>query len=309
MNIIIVAKFLRSPRKFGARDPRFIGALAACCLLLLGAGAGAGYLLRGSNGAALDEVAELRDSLQSQRQELEGARQQVDRELNAIGLRLGELQANSTRMNALGDRLTRLAQLDDGEFDFSLFPAMGGPESAESLGAPGDRGVRAALDALAVRMEAQSRQLDVLESLLLDREVETALLPAGLPVRAGYASSGFGMRSDPFTARSEFHRGMDFNGPRGSDILAVADGVVVFSGRHPSYGNMVDIDHGNGYVTRYAHNQKNLVEPGHRVRAGDVIALMGNTGRATGVHVHFEVWLNDRPVNPSAYLKTALGRG
>ena len=96
---------------------------------------------------------------------------------------------------------------------------------------------------------------------------------------------------------------------RGSDILAVADGVVTFSGRHSSYGNMVDIDHGNGYMTRYAHNERNTVEPGTRVRAGEVIAKMGKTGRATGVHVHFEVWLNDRPVNPSSYLRTGTARG
>lgn len=309
MNIIIVAKFLRAPRKLSLRDPRVIGAASAACALLIGVGTALGALLGDGSSRALGEVATLRDTLQQQVKELDSTRAQVDRELNAMGYRLGELQAHSTRLNALGDRLTRLAQLDDGEFDFAVLPAMGGPESLDYSGQPTDRSVRASLEALAVRMEAQSRQLDVLETLLLDREVETALLPAGLPVRAGYASSGFGMRSDPFTARSEFHRGMDFNGARGSDILAVADGVVTFSGRHPSYGNMVDVDHGNGYVTRYAHNNQNLVEPGHRVRAGDVIAQMGNTGRATGVHVHFEVWLNDRPVNPSTYLKKALGRG
>lgn len=198
-----------------------------------------------------------------------------------------------------------MAQLDDGEFNFSEAPALGGPESYDDFGTPADRSVRAALEALASRMEGQAQQLGMLENLLLDRDVDTALRPAGLPVRAGYASSSFGMRADPFTAKREFHRGMDFSGPLGSDILSVADGVVAFSGRHPSYGNMVDIDHGNGYMTRYAHNQKNLVEPGQRVRAGDVIALMGRSGRATGVHVHFEVWVNDRPVNPHAYLKRA----
>jgi murein DD-endopeptidase MepM/ murein hydrolase activator NlpD len=306
MNIIIVAKFLKAPRKLDARDPRLWGSLAIAATLLVGIGALVGALLRDGQAGALAEVDAMRAELARQNSELAEARAQVERELNAMGAKLGALQAQSTRLNALGERLTRIAQLDDGEFDFTEAPALGGPESSDDFGAPADRSVRAALEALASRFEAQSQQLDLLENLLLDRDVDTALRPAGLPVRAGYASSGFGMRTDPFSAKREFHRGMDFNGALGSDILAVADGVVAFSGRHPSYGNMVDIDHGNGYMTRYAHNQKNLVEPGQRVRAGEVIGLMGRTGRATGVHVHFEVWLNDRPVNPHAYLKEQL---
>lgn len=310
MNVIIVAKSLRTPRKLSLKDPRVIATAFALVLFLLGSGAGVGFLLRDGRSVALQEVGQMRDQINAQAKDLDGAKQQVNFELNALGVRLGELQAQATRLNALGDRLTRLAQLEDGEFDFGVLPAMGGPEALEAaFGAPADRSVRASLEALSVKLESQSRQLDVLETLLLDRDVEIAQLPSGLPIRAGYASSGFGMRSDPFTAHSEFHRGMDFNGPRGSDILAVADGVVTFSGRYAGYGNMVDIDHGNGYMTRYAHNDKNLVEPGTRVRAGDLIAKMGKTGRATGVHVHFEVWLNDRPVNPASYLKNAKARG
>lgn len=306
MNIIIVAKFLKAPRKLALRDVRVWGSCALAASLLVGVGVVAGVLVRDGRASALAEVDDMRAALTQQNQELTDARAQVERELNAMAAKLGALQAQSTRLNALGERLTRIAQLDDGEFDFTEAPALGGPESSDDFGAPADRSVRASLEALASRFEAQTQQLDMLENLLLDRDVDTSLLPSGLPVRTGYASSGFGMRTDPFTAKREFHRGMDFNGALGSDVLAVADGVVAFSGRHPSYGNMVDIDHGNGYMTRYAHNQKNLVEPGQRVRAGDVIGHMGRTGRATGVHVHFEVWLNDRPVNPYAYLKSKL---
>jgi murein DD-endopeptidase MepM/ murein hydrolase activator NlpD len=306
MKIIIVAKFLRASRQFEVAEPRLLAGAGLSALLLLALGALASTWWRASPEAPeLAEIAELRELLARQGGELQEARAQVDRELNAMAAQMGSLQAQSTRLNALGQRLTRMAQLDDGEFNFSEAPALGGPESYDELGVPADRSVRASLEALASRIEAQTEQLDVLENLLLDRDVDTALHPAGLPVRAGYASSSFGMRSDPFTGKREFHRGMDFSGPLGSDILAVADGVVAFSGRHPGYGNMVDIDHGNGYMTRYAHNQKNLVEPGQRVRAGDVVGLMGRSGRATGVHVHFEVWLNDRPVNPHAYLKRA----
>ncbi|MDX5370527.1 MAG: M23 family metallopeptidase [Alphaproteobacteria bacterium] len=306
MKIIIVAKFLRAPRQLALNDPRLIAGVGLSALLLVALGALAGALIRApQGGGGLAEIASMREVLARQSEDLVEARAQVDRELNAMAAQMGALQAQSTRLNALGERLTRMAQLDDGEFNFSEPPALGGPESFDDFGTPADRSVRASLEALASRIETQTHQLDLLENLLLDRDVDTALRPAGLPVRAGYASSSFGMRSDPFTAKREFHRGMDFSGPLGSDILAVADGVVAFSGRHPSYGNMVDIDHGNGYMTRYAHNQKNLVEPGQRVRAGDVIARMGRSGRATGVHVHFEVWVTDRPVNPHAYLKRA----
>lgn len=306
MNIIIVAKFLKAPRKLALRDPRVWGSCAIVASMLLGLGVFAGVLLRDGRAAALAEVEEMRAELAQHNEELNEARAQVERDLNAIAARLGALQAQSTRLNALGERLTRIAQLDDGEFDFSETPALGGPDGADDFGAPADRSVRASLEVLASRFEVQAQQLDMLESLLLDRDVDTALRPAGLPVRTGYASSSFGLRTDPFTAKREFHRGIDFHGALGSDVLAVADGVVAFSGRHPSYGNMVDIDHGNGYMTRYAHNSKNRVEPGQRIRAGEVIAEMGRTGRATGVHVHFEVWVNDRPVNPYAYLKDRM---
>lgn len=306
MKIIIVAKFLRSPRQLAFNDARLLAGVGAVAVLLLGLGAGIATLWSAiGQDSGLVAVHEMRETLHEQSGDLAEARAQVDRELNAMAAQMGALQAQSTRLNALGERLTRMAQLDDGEFNFSEPPAMGGPEPYDDFGFPADRSVRATLEVLASRLEGQARQLDVLENLLLDRDVDTSLRPAGLPVRAGYASSSFGMRTDPFTSKREFHRGMDFSGPLGSDILAVADGVVAFSGRHPSYGNMVDIDHGNGYMTRYAHSQKTLVEPGQRVRAGDVIALMGRSGRATGVHVHFEVWVNDRPVNPHAYLKRA----
>jgi len=128
-------------------------------------------------------------------------------------------------------------------------------------------------------------------------------MPAGIPVRYGYSSSGFGTRTDPFSGRTEFHTGVDFNGPAGSDVLAVAGGVVSFVGVRDGYGNVVEIDHGNGYVTRYAHNQRNLVDVGRTVRGGDVIAKMGSTGRATGNHVHLEVFLNDKLVNPTEYVR------
>jgi murein DD-endopeptidase MepM/ murein hydrolase activator NlpD len=309
MNVIVVAKFLKGPKKIVLRDPRTIGAIGLGLALLLGLGASLGYafalLAGGARQGATNELAHLRAVIERQELDLAEARSHTELELNAIAVRMGELQAQSNRLNALGERLTRLGKLDDGEFDFNTVPGVGGPEGA--LAEVSDPGLTQMLDQFALRLHQQSEQLSVLESLLLDRDMEETLLPAGLPVRAGYASSSFGFRSDPFTGKREMHRGVDFSGARGSDILAVADGVVIFSGRDSGYGNMIDIDHGNGFMTRYAHHSQNLVEVGHRVRAGDVIAKMGATGRATGVHLHFEVWKDDKPVNPHQYLRSMRG--
>lgn len=309
MNLIIVSKFFKTPKRVSLRHPGTLSALGAMMLLVAGCGALTGFWLHSVTDRTLLEVTSLRDSLAAQQDALDEAREQVDHELNALALRLGELQAHSNRLNALGERLTRIGQLDDGEFDFTEMPALGGPESIDVADASAvDYDIRASLDVFANRLAQQSQQLGVIESMLLQRDVDANLVPTGRPVRAGYASSAYGMRADPFTGRREFHRGIDFHGELGADVLAVADGVVAFSGSYAGYGNMVDIDHGNGYMTRYGHNHKNLVQPGQRVRAGDVIATMGRTGRATGVHVHFEVWHNDRPVNPHQYLKgTAKG--
>lgn len=307
MNIIIVSKFLKSPRNISLSSRPAVSCMALSALLLVGLGAGMAVLFGRIDNGAATEAALLRAELSTQQGEIDAARADVDRQVDAMAARLGELQAQATRLNALGFRLTQVAGLEEGEFDFSESPAIGGPESMEIVGTLTAPTLQFSLDAMAQRLADQAQQLGLLESLLMENTVDIDLRPAGLPVRTGYASSAYGVRIDPFTGRREFHRGMDFNGERGSDVLAVADGVVAFSGRHNSYGNMVDIDHGNGYMTRYAHNTENLVKPGQRVRAGEVISKMGATGRATGNHVHFEVWLNDRSVNPRDFLKHERG--
>jgi murein DD-endopeptidase MepM/ murein hydrolase activator NlpD len=268
-------------------------------LTLLG---GAGYILGGNYGwqqqQARQALQVMQQDLDAQSELIESLRNRNEQHLNALALRLGEVQARATRLETLGQRLTQLGQLDDGEFDFREPPAFGGPLEQDSISGLGRVDVERDLLALEQRLRHQNDQLSVLENLISNRELERGLEPAGRPIEKGWLSSGYGKRADPFTAQPAMHYGIDFSGPRQSNILAVAGGVVTWSGQRPGYGQVVDIDHGNGYMTRYAHNEKNLVSVGTRVRAGDTIALMGSTGRATSSHVHFEVWLDGRRINP-----------
>ena len=312
MNVIIVSKFLRAPKKLSLRDPRVIIVMAAVVALLMGVGSVSGYALRAAMGIQEStRFQSLQGEVEYQQSEFADAQKAAQRELNAMSVKLAELQAESTRINALGIRLTQIANLEDGEFNFEQAPAMGGPRvrdgDEEFEIAPTGHQLGSSIDALSHQISIQSQQLALLESVLADRELDASLLPAGWPVRTGYASSSFGRRTDPFSGFTAFHRGVDFAGPRGSDVLSVADGVVQFAGRINGYGNAVEIDHGNGYMTRYAHNDKNAVAVGDRIKAGQVIAKMGSTGRSTGSHVHFEVWLNGRVISPAQYLRNSRG--
>jgi murein DD-endopeptidase MepM/ murein hydrolase activator NlpD len=305
MNIIIVGKPLSAPKNFRLHDWRTSTCLALIALALVtlvaGTGYGIGTWVGMSRNTTLAELQALRSQVESHKALIAAAREESQQDINAVAARVGELQAQAIRLNALGERLTKVGNLEDGEFNFRDPPALGGPESALA-DSSGERLLSGLAQAEAM-LSDQIRQLDLLSNLLLDRELDQSLMPAGMPVKAGYRSSAFGRRADPFTGQDEFHRGIDFHGPRGTEIVAVADGVIAFAGRRPGYGNTVEIDHGNGYRTRYAHNEKNLVKVGDRVRASDTIATMGATGRATGVHLHFEVWHNGRVVNPSQYVR------
>lgn len=224
--------------------------------------------------------------------------------LTAMTRRLAGLQAHVTRLDALGTHLTDLAGLEESEFDFSGPPAVGGPSrplsTAPSLTVAEVDTQFSALDALFARREVQ---FDVLAGLLSEEQLRVEATPAGRPIRSGWQSSAYGHRIDPITGERAWHDGADFAGREGSDILAVASGVVSWSGHKSGYGTMVEVSHGDGLITRYAHNQENLVDVGDLVRRGDVIALMGSSGRSTGPHVHFEVFKHGRAVDPATYVR------
>ena len=224
--------------------------------------------------------------------------------LNLMAARIGEMQAQMVRLDALGARVSGLAGVPPREFDFKSQPGRGGPQGAfsRSMSMPE---IQSELDRLTRSADQRNDYLSVLESTLMDRQIHAKMMPTVRPVAVGYDSSGFGTRIDPFTGRRTQHDGVDFVAPVGTPIVAAAGGVVVASEYRSDYGNMVDIDHGNGLKTRYAHASKVFVKIGDIVKAGERIALVGRTGRATGSHLHFEVHVNDVPQNPVAFLENA----
>ena len=303
MNVIIAAKFLRTPKKLAFDQPKVAATALGAVALVLGLAFTAGFLARGADGAARAEIAKLQAEFDQQARELAAARDEAQLEVNAIAARVGELQAQANRLNALGDRLTQVGKLKDGEFNFNELPGQGGAESAEDVPA-GD--LLSSLDALEAQFAHSGRQLSVLESMLFNQKLENKRTPAGMPA-PGYISSRYGGRNDPFDRGRAHHAGVDIDANSGDPVTAAAEGVVSFSGIRSGYGNVVEIDHGNGYKTLYAHNSANMVRSGDIVRAGQQIARVGSTGRSTGSHLHFEVQLNGRQVNPRQYLDKARG--
>ncbi len=310
MNIIIVAKPHATPRALDLKCWRMRAKLAGLALLCIlcfgGAGFAAALLLANPQSSALRELYAIHAQIEAQRQNVAQLESSSQRNLNALAVQLGSLQARALRLDALGQRLAQVGKLDADEFDFSTAPGLGGPEDADAKPQPLNVDLAANIASLRGQFRDEETRLNVLEQLLLDRRVDNELLPKGYPVAGGYVGSGFGTRTDPISGGVEHHLGIDFDAPSGSAIHAVADGVVTFVGQRSGYGNVVEIDHGNGYMTRYAHNRKNVVRVGERVHAGQVIARVGQTGRATGPHCHFEVWLHGRAVNPITYVNAAV---
>ena len=242
--------------------------------------------------------------LREERTRLADLRTDTENNLNALAIKLGDMQARVTRLDALGQRLATMAKLENGEFDFSDAPGIGGPQEAPQT-PNGITDISEAFTRLSHEIEDRTEKLTALESLLMNRKLQSEIFPGGVPIRGGWMSSGFGLRTDPISGRKEFHRGIDFTGRPNSKVLALAAGVVTWAGWKHEYGNVVEINHGNGYVTRYAHNKKDLVAVGDKVEKGQAIAIMGSTGRTTGPHVHFEVLQDGKIVNPVKYVQSA----
>ena len=262
--------------------------------------------------------------LADQREESQRNLEKVQGHLNAMAMRLGELQAQVLRLDGLGERLAKSVGLKPQELPSSA-PAEdaapaghGGPvTSLPPDAAPGRGGPVSSLPSrsftedefarmmakLTEQVEVRTDQYGVLEALLVQDSANRKFLPTHEPINDGWFSSNFGYRVDPFTGMRTFHEGIDFPALRGTTITAAASGKVVFAGLHPEYGKMIDIDHGNGLVTRYAHASQLLVSMGDLVLRGQVIAKVGTTGRSTGPHLHYEVRLNGTPQNPARFFQ------
>lgn len=224
-------------------------------------------------------------------------------EINALSIRMGQLQAQMLRINAVGERVLEKSGLDADEFDFSAAPALGGADVA-SHGEPEDgRSLRQSIDNMFKEILEKEQQLKVLDGVLTGQTLQKSFKPAGRPVKKGWLSSHFGKRTDPFTGRKAWHHGIDFAGKEGSEVIAMASGVVTWASDKHNYGEMIEIDHGGGYVTRYGHNKNLLVEVGDIVRQGEAIATMGSTGRSTGPHVHLEVLRHGKKINPVKFVR------
>lgn len=309
MKIIVVNQDCSRTRTYSGSG-KWVGILFCCAFLLsmaIGGGAMYAWLTHNQEHMLTSEgVKNWKQILDTQQQDLGLVRQQTQNQLDALMVRLSELQGRMTRLDALGERLTHKAKLDDGEFDFSEAPALGGPqEFAEAEAAYSKVSLLDAIDQLADQIDNREEQLDLLDNLISNRTLHDDSFLAGLPIRKGWLSSRYGRRTDPFTGKAAWHNGVDFAGKRGSDIISVAAGVVVWSGTRSGFGLLVEVNHGNGYLTRYAHNDENLVKVGDIVTRGQAIARMGSSGRSTGPHVHFEVLKNGNPQDPSRYIYRA----
>lgn len=248
-------------------------------------------------------VSSLKRTFAEERRLLADVQTDTQSEIDALAIRIGQLQSQLLRLDALGERLVEIGRLDKGEFSFQEPPALGGPEGLDTLSQ------QSALPDLLTEMHSlekmiddRQQQLALVEDLIMNSNLEESLHPAGRPIKQGWISSYFGMRNDPFSGKRTMHKGMDFAGKEGADVVSVAAGVVTWAGERYGYGNLVEINHGKGYVTRYGHNENILVEIGDRIKQGQVIATMGSTGRSTGPHVHFEVLHKGKSENPTKYI-------
>lgn len=231
---------------------------------------------------------------------------QPEQQLQAVNQSVAKMQAQLLRLDALTQQMAQSARVPIQEFSIDAKGAKGGP-LLEEMSVLGEDNIDVRLQELSSLIAQKEDQIKALDRILSQKKWQNNLnYLANLPVRQGAITSRFGYRTDPFTGRTAFHSGMDFSGPEGEDIYAVAAGIVSFAGQKAGYGNVVEVTHGDGYVTRYAHASRLAAKQGDMVAKDQVIAYMGSTGRSTGTHLHYEVLANGRQIDPMTYVSMAL---
>lgn len=301
MNIIFFSRREGRARHFNLAHPLSVTAFAAVLVAILATAFSLGLKIGENKAHPRGGASTWSQTLKDQQAEIKELKAEVQRRVDAVAMRIGQMNAHVIRLDALGKRLTQMANIDNREFDFESAPAIGGPES-DSGSATTEPDLAAMLNGLELKISSRDAQMAALENALLSRKLDEQIRPDGRPVREGHISSYFGERQDPFTGHQAFHKGIDFASPQGADVVAVAAGVVTFAGEKVGYGNLVEVSHGNGLVTRYGHNQGLAVTVGSTVARGDTLAYIGSTGRSTGPHVHFEVLKNGRQIDPLTFI-------
>ncbi len=302
MNVIFLSRREGRARQLNLSHPLTLSLAGGLALAILGSAFAVGlHLGRGTHERMLlGDTTRLGGLITEQKQQIADLRQQLQLRADAMAMRLGEMNAHVIRIDALGKRLTEMADIDSREFNFDRDPPTGGPEGEGVSAQIPD--LSAQLAQLEQRVDQRESQLSALENVILARELKAEIHPEGRPVASGFISSYFGERADPFDGRETFHKGVDFAGTLGSPVMAVAAGVVTWAGERSGFGKLVEINHGDGYLTRYAHNERTLVSVGQTVKRGEPVALMGSSGHSTGPHVHFEVVRNGRQVDPLSFI-------
>jgi murein DD-endopeptidase MepM/ murein hydrolase activator NlpD len=276
MNIIFFSRREGRAKHFNLAHPMAVAAFATVLVAILAAAFSLGLKI-GESKQAPRGVATWSATLAEQQAEIKELKAELQRRVDAVAMRIGQMNAHVIRLDALGKRLTQMANIDNREFDFESTPAMGGPESDIGV-ASQVPDLTAMLNGLEAKISSRDAQLAALENALLSKKLDEQIRPDGRPVKDGHISSYFGERQDPFNGHQAFHKGIDFASPRGSDVVAVAAGVVTFSGEKAGFGI------------------------GKTVARGDTLAYVGSTGRSTGPHVHFEVLKDGRQIDPLTFI-------
>jgi murein DD-endopeptidase MepM/ murein hydrolase activator NlpD len=303
MNVILFLHRGDKAWRINLAQPLAIAAVCAGALLTIGAIFSLGLAMGGSSKAAGigNSPLEWTRTFSRQQAEIAELRQQLQQRVDALAARVGQVNAHVIRLDALGKRLTTMANIDSREFNFDTLPPSGGDasEPSQRTEAPD---LMQLINDVEDKLLLRDSQMTALENVILSRQLREQIQPDGRPVKQGFISSYYGARNDPINGSFAFHRGIDFAGNTGDAVVSVAAGVVSFAGVRSGYGNTIEVSHGNGYVTRYAHNHRNLVAVGTMVKRGETLAAMGSTGHSTGPHVHFEVLRNGAAIDPLSYI-------
>ena len=304
MQIILLTKGQRKTLSFSVKRAYLLTGLGGALVLLLASC----FILLGtteSTPMSLQANHTTQKEYLSQRADIQRIREKTQNTLDAMALRVGQMQAQLTRLNAVGEHLAKKAKLKSSEFNFDQLPAIGGAETIAPAESFTQNQLLSEIEQLDEQLSLREKQLELLGLFTANKKLSKEVRPAGLPVEKGWLSSHYGYRADPFTGKKAFHHGVDIAGKSGTAVLAAASGLVTIASKKNGYGFLIEIDHGDSYVTRYGHNKEMLVKVGDLVKQGEPIAKMGSTGRSTGPHVHFEVLRNGKKVNPRRYLYTA----